>query len=176
MGQKRNRWQLALVAFLGVFCIAASGVASLASADSPASGSGDVTVSQKDRAAVLALWAKQFDAWAAGDGRTYADLFTADGEMVVFDGTHVAGRENIATYMQFVFDNFLQHTRLSAFVESMRMVAPQTIVMISHGCVLRPGETVCPPPADSRQTNVFVKQRGQWWFSSFQNTRINPAF
>lgn len=92
--------------------------------------------------------------------------------MVVFDGTRVATREGIEQYMAFVFPEFLRDTRLSAEVESMRLVAPQTIVMISIGCVLRPGETVCPAPALSRQTNVIVKKHGRWLFSSFQNTRI----
>jgi uncharacterized protein (TIGR02246 family) len=172
---QRNRWKLAITAVVGVVGMAVASVVTLASAEPPAVESDSVTPSPQERAAVLQLWAQQFDAWARADAEDYAGLFTPDGEMVVFDGTRVATRESIEEYMAFVFPEFLQDTTLSAEVESMRKVAPQTIVMISIGCVLRPGEVDCPAEALSRQTNVIVMKQGQWWFSSFQNTRITPA-
>jgi uncharacterized protein (TIGR02246 family) len=181
MGKQRNRWRLALVSIVGVIALAVTGLVTLANADTAGAGDTtstdghDVTPSPTERQAVLALWARQFDAWERNDGRDYGDLFTPDGEMVVFDGTRVATRDGIADYMQFVFEQFLQGTRLSAEVESMRKIAPRTIVMISIGCVLRPGETVCPAPALSRQTNVVVERHNQWLFSSFQNTRVTTG-
>lgn len=173
MEKQRRRWQLASVAVLGVLAVLITSIVASAGAESSDAAGVAEDPSPQERQAVLAAVELQKDAWADGDGTAYAATYTPDGELVVFDGTHLQGRQEIADFMQFAFDNFLPNTTLfDGPVESLRKVASQTIVMVSSGCVLQPGETTCAADALSRQTSVFVKHQGDWLFTSFHNSRI----
>jgi uncharacterized protein (TIGR02246 family) len=44
------------------------------------------------------------DAWNTGDSLAFAAPFTDDADFVVFEGTHLKGRQQIASLTQQIFD------------------------------------------------------------------------
>lgn len=130
----------------------------------------------EDEAAIRSLLERQLDAWSAGDGAAFGATYTIDGDLIAFDGTHVAGREEIIPFMQAQFDGFLKDTLVSAQPEQIRFVSDGVAIMITEGGVMFPGETEVPLERFSIQTFVATKLEGEddWLFAAFQNTRIAP--
>jgi uncharacterized protein (TIGR02246 family) len=48
-----------------------------------------------DEIAIRELYERLMDGWNQGSGAAFADVFTEDGDLVAFDGTHLAGRAQI---------------------------------------------------------------------------------
>jgi uncharacterized protein (TIGR02246 family) len=125
-----------------------------------------------DQAAFDQLRRQQEDAWARGDAAAWAATFTADGDLVTFNGDHLHGREHMTDRMQHYFDTYLEGTRLLMLTEQVRYVEPDTAIIVRTGCVLWDTQTTCTDEALSVNTNVLVKRHGRWLQTSFQNTRI----
>ena len=51
-----------------------------------------------DEAAIRRLYEQAMDAWNKGSGEGFAAVFTEDGDLVAFDGTHFRGRKEIAPW------------------------------------------------------------------------------
>ena len=66
----------------------------------------------RDEAAVRALYQELMDGWNQGSGAAFAAVFTEDGDLVAFDGTHFKGRQEIAPFHQQLFDKWLKGSRL----------------------------------------------------------------
>ncbi|MFD6455401.1 SgcJ/EcaC family oxidoreductase [Nocardia sp. NPDC055165] len=66
-----------------------------------------------DETAILALLREQMDAWAAGDGTSFAAPFTRDADFVSVIGERIQGRTELATVMQEGFDGFMRRTRMA---------------------------------------------------------------
>jgi uncharacterized protein (TIGR02246 family) len=124
--------------------------------------------------AVRALLERQIDAWSEGSGTSFAATYTDDGDLTVFDGTHIVGRQAIASFMQVQFDGFLKGTRVLAEPKRIRFIDDSVAVMITQGGVVFPGETAVPAERFSIQTFVVTRSNGEWLFTAFQNTRIAP--
>jgi uncharacterized protein (TIGR02246 family) len=115
---------------------------------------------------------QQADAWYREDGAAFAATFTADADVVTFNGDHLRTREGIAEGMQYYFDTYIDHTRLHTIDEHVRFAGPNLAVIVRTGCQLVPPSTECRPDSLSRNTNVMVKRHGRWLQESFQNTRV----
>ncbi|MHB9133560.1 MAG: SgcJ/EcaC family oxidoreductase [Armatimonadota bacterium] len=125
-----------------------------------------------DEVAVCALYTQLMDAWNAGSGDAMAALYTADGDLIGFDGTHFIGREEIATFHQRLFDTVMQGSRLVGDVRDVRFLCPEVAVLHATGQTIMPGQTAPTQERDSIQTIVAVKEDGVWRIAAFQNTRI----
>lgn len=66
----------------------------------------------EDEAAVRALYRDLMDGWNKGSADAFAAPFADDGDLIGFDGTHLKGRREIATFHQPLFDKWLKGTRL----------------------------------------------------------------
>jgi uncharacterized protein (TIGR02246 family) len=128
-----------------------------------------------DAAAIEALLERQLVAWSDGNGASFAATYTADADLTTFDGTHVAGRQEIASFMQAQFDAFLKGTRVLAAPKRIRFIGDSVAVMITEGGVLFPGETAVPPERFSIQTFLATRSDQGWLFEAFQNTRITSG-
>jgi uncharacterized protein (TIGR02246 family) len=115
---------------------------------------------------------RQADAWYREDGAAFAATFTADADVVTFNGDHLRTREGIAEGMQYYFDTYIDHTRLHTIDEHVRFAGPDLAIIVRTGCQLVPPSTACRPDSLSRNTNVMVKRHGRWLQESFQNTRV----
>jgi uncharacterized protein (TIGR02246 family) len=158
--------RIGLVAAVALAAVVMSGAAVAATPGAPAH--------HADQAAFDTLRERQEAAWARGDGAAWAATFTADGDMVTFNGDHLHGRAHIQRRIQHYFDAYLRGTRLLMLTEQVRYTEPDTAIIVRTGCVLWNQETTCTDEALSVNTNVLVKRHGRWLQTSFQNTRIRP--
>lgn len=127
-----------------------------------------------DEAAVRALYQQMMDAWNVGSGEAFAAVFTEDGDLIAFDGTHFKGRREIAPFHQRLFDTHLKGTRLVGQVTSVRFLSPDVALMHAVGGTVMRGKSAPSPERDSIQTLVATKRGGEWRLAAFQNTRIRP--
>jgi uncharacterized protein (TIGR02246 family) len=127
-----------------------------------------------DEAAVRALYQQLMDGWNQGSGDAFAAVFTEDGDLVGFDGTHFKGRQEIAPFHQQLFDKWLKGSRLVGEVKDVRFLSPDVALMHAvSGTVMR-GKSEPVPERDSIQTLVATRQDGEWRLAAFQNTRLHP--
>jgi uncharacterized protein (TIGR02246 family) len=126
-----------------------------------------------DEAAVRGLYRQFMDAWAQGNGAGLAAVFTQDGDLVGFDGTHLKGRQEIAPFQQRLFDKWLKGTRLVGEVTDVRFLGPDVALMHAvSGTVMR-GKHAPAPERDSIQTLIATREEGDdWRLAAFQNTRL----
>jgi uncharacterized protein (TIGR02246 family) len=127
-----------------------------------------------DEAAVRALYQQLMDGWNQGSGDAFAAVFTEDGNLVAFDGTHFKGRREIAPFHQQLFDKWLKGSRLVGQVTDARFLSPDVAVMHAVGGTIMRGKSEPTPERDSIQTLVAVRQDGEWRLAAFQNTRLHP--
>ncbi|MCC3763068.1 SgcJ/EcaC family oxidoreductase [Glycomyces sp. TRM65418] len=124
-----------------------------------------------DQAAFDELRERQEQAWIDEDGEAFAATFHEDGDVVAFNGDHMAGREAIAERMQYYFDEYIEGARLHMLSEHVRYVERDVVVIVRTGCQIEEGETECRPDSFSTNTNVLTREHGEWLQTSFQNTR-----
>jgi uncharacterized protein (TIGR02246 family) len=146
--------------------------AASASVDSPDNGT--ESGRNRDLAALQQIRDQQYDAWFAEEGAAFAASFTANADLVTFNGDHLTTRAGIAAGMQYYFDNFIDHTRIKLTGEQVRFVGSELAVIVRTTCLLEPPSTTCRDGSLSRNTNVMVKAHGRWQQESFQNTRVVP--
>ena len=127
-----------------------------------------------DEAAVRALYQQLMDGWNQGSGEAFAAVFTEDGDLVGFDGTHLKGRQEIAPFHQQLFDKWLKGSRLVGQVKDVRLLHPDIALMHAVGGTVMRGKSEPVPERDSIQTLVATHQDGEWRLAAFQNTRLHP--
>jgi uncharacterized protein (TIGR02246 family) len=127
-----------------------------------------------DEAAVRALYQQLMDGWNQGSGDAFAAVFTEDGDLVAFDGTHFKGRQEIAPFHQQLFDKWLKGSRLVGQVKDVRFLSPDVALMHAVGGTVLRGKSEPVPERDSIQTLVATRQDGEWRLAAFQNTRLHP--
>ena len=125
-----------------------------------------------EEAAVRGLYQQFMDAWNRGSGADLAAVFTPDGDLVGFDGTHLKGRRVIAAHNQRLFDKWLRGTRLVGLVTDLRFLGPDVALMHAVGGTVMRGKHAPSPERDSIQTLVATRTEGAWHLAAFQNTRL----
>ncbi|MDQ3965243.1 MAG: SgcJ/EcaC family oxidoreductase [Actinomycetota bacterium] len=136
----------------------------------------ETTANSADEAAVRGLYQQLMDGWNQGSGAAFAAVFTEDGALVAFDGTHFKGREEIAPFHQELFDKWLKGSRLVGKVKDVRFLSPDVALMHAVGSTVMRGKSEPSPERDSIQTLVAVREGGgdEWRLAAFQNTRVRP--
>ncbi len=132
----------------------------------------ETTRNSADEAAVRDLYQQLMDGWNQGSGAAFAAVFTQDGDLVAFDGTHFKGRQEIAPFHQQLFDKWLKETRLVGQVEHVRFLSPEVALMHAVGSTVMRGKSEPSPERDSIQTLVATRQGGEWRIAALQNTRV----
>lgn len=129
------------------------------------------TSNPADEAAICALLQQLMDGWNKGSGEAFAAPFAEDADFVAFDGSYFKGREDIASFHQVHFDQFLKGTRLVGKVRSVRFLTPEVAIMHAVAGTVMPGQSDIEPERNSTQTLVARKQGGEWRLAAFQNSR-----
>jgi uncharacterized protein (TIGR02246 family) len=124
-----------------------------------------------DEAAIRTLYEQLMDGWNSGDGNAFAAPFAEDADFVAFDGSYFKGRQEIATFHQMLFDQFLRGTRLVGKVRSVRFLTPDVAVMNVVGGTAMLGQSELEAERNSIQTLVATKRAGEWHLATFQNSR-----
>lgn len=125
-----------------------------------------------DEAAIRVVYQQVITGWNKGSGASFAAAFTEDADLVGFDGTHLKGRKEIASFHQQLFDTFLKGSRLEGEVKGARFLDPDVVVMHAISRTVMPDQIKVPHERDSMQTLVFTKRDGQWRIAALQNSRL----
>lgn len=127
-----------------------------------------------DEAAIRDLLQRLGEAWERGDADAYASLFTEDADYVVFDGTHLKGRQEIADTHRPLFERFMKGSRLVTGSSSMQFLSPDVALIHSRGAILWKRQKQLSRRRLSTQTLVAIRREDGWRFAAFQNTRYRP--
>jgi uncharacterized protein (TIGR02246 family) len=117
-----------------------------------------ITPNPADEAAIRALYKQLMNGWNSGDGNAFAAPFAEDADFVAFDGSYFKGQQEIASFHQMLFDQFLKGTRLVGKVRSVRFLTPDVAVMHAVGGTVMPGQSDLDPERNSIQTLVATKR------------------
>jgi uncharacterized protein (TIGR02246 family) len=127
-----------------------------------------------ERIAIRSLMQQLMDRWAAGDAEGYAQLFTKDAPYVAFDGTVQNGQAGIMAAHRPLFEKWLKNSRLIGDISEIRFLTPDVALVLTQGNTIPAGQETPSSSRESIQTLVAVKQKGEWRFASFHNTRVRP--
>jgi uncharacterized protein (TIGR02246 family) len=129
------------------------------------------TLTADDEDAIRAIHQCMIDAWNTGDAAAFAAPFTDEADFVAFEGTHLKGRREIASFHQRIFDTVVKGTRLQGEVKFVRLLSAAVAVMHSAVGVTLQGQTEASPSRDSMQLTVVAKRDGEWPSQRLMNAR-----
>jgi uncharacterized protein (TIGR02246 family) len=129
--------------------------------------------SDEGEAAIHALYFQMIDGWNKGNGDIFADPFAEDADLVGFDGTHLKGRQEIASFHQRLFDTFVKGSRLIGKVRNVQFLTPDVAIMHAVGGTIMAGQSDIESERNSVHMIVAKKDdvSSQWHIVAFQNTR-----
>jgi len=117
-----------------------------------------------ETAAVRQVIAGAHQAWARGDGRSYAACFTPETADTAFFGLCRDGRAANAELHGALFQFAAKGAAANARIEAVEWLCGEVALVrtATHGA------------APGYQTYVMVKRDGAWLIRSFQHTPVNP--
>jgi uncharacterized protein (TIGR02246 family) len=128
--------------------------------------------STDDESVVRSLYFQMINGWNKGSGDEFAAPFAEDGDLVGFDGMHLRGRQEIASFHQQLFDTFVKGSRLVGKIRNVRFLTPDVAIMHAVGGTIMDGQTDIEPERNSVHTLVAMKGNdSKWRLAAFQNTR-----
>ena len=124
-----------------------------------------------DEDTIRAIHQRMIDAWNTGNAAAFAAPFSDDADFIEFEGTHLKGRREIASFHQQIFDTVVKGTRLQGEVKFVRFLGPVLAVIHSGVTVTLQGQTEASPSRDSMQLTVVAKRGGEWRGEGLMNAR-----
>lgn len=115
-----------------------------------------------DEAALRAIYQQIMDGWNKGSGEAFAAPYCEDSDLVGFDGTHLKGRQEIASFHQQLFDKFLKGSSLVGKVRSIRFLTPDVAVIHAVGGTVMAGQSDIDPDRNSPDSRCN-ETWWQWW-------------
>jgi uncharacterized protein (TIGR02246 family) len=134
----------------------------------------NTTERSADERAIRDLFQRLLEDWGRGDGGAYGSRFSEDADYVAFDGSRTTGREAIADSHQELFDKYLEGSRLTGRIESVKFLGPDAALVHATGNTLMRGKSKPSPERYSIQTLVAVREDDGWRFAAFHNSRVRP--
>lgn len=140
----------------------------------PAAASLGAQAPSTDEAAVRGVLTRMIDAFNAGNFGGVAATYTANGTMIVGDGSQHTGRSAIERFFVEMRTSLPTYTRFQATVTSVRFIDPNVAVVLSEGGFMIPGETSVAHERFGLQSLIAVREGGRWSAALVQRTRIPP--
>jgi uncharacterized protein (TIGR02246 family) len=124
-----------------------------------------------DEISLSAIPRRLIAAWNRGDGAAFAAPFGEHADFIAFEGTHLAGRAEIAAFHQHVFDDVVKGSRLNGQAKFVRFLRPDVAAVHSVVSVTLPGAAGATPSRESMQLFVAMKAGGEWRAEALLNAR-----
>jgi len=126
------------------------------------------TSTPADETAIRSLYQQLMDGWNKGSSEAFAAPFAEDSDLVGFDGTHLNGRQNIISFHQQLFDNYVKGSCLVGKVRNVRFLTHDVAIMHIVGGTIMADQTDIEPERNSVQTLVATKDsKGKWRLAAF---------
>ncbi|GAB7045926.1 SgcJ/EcaC family oxidoreductase [Catenuloplanes indicus] len=129
--------------------------------------------SAADQAAIAAVPARMIRAWAAHDADEFADLFAADGTMIL-PGLYKKGRAEIREFMTKAYAGPYAGTRVTGRPIEMKVLGPDVVAVITEGGVLAPDAEELDGAAAIRASWILVRREDRWQLAVYQNCPRDP--
>lgn len=110
-------------------------------------------------------------AWAAGNGKEFADNFTDDVDYTIWNGMYSNGREANEKGHQRIFDTFFKNTKLKNEIRKIRFLSKEIAVVHVKSEIVRNSKRLKGEPA-AVPLLIFQKIDGVWKAVVFQNTPV----
>ncbi|MDD9268522.1 SgcJ/EcaC family oxidoreductase [Paenibacillus sp. GCM10023248] len=133
---------------------------------------------QEDLKGIRALFTELGNSWNHGDGVAFGNCFTEDADYVTFMGQHLKGRKQIADVHQMLFNGPLKGSILLSSTSSdlqPRFIASDIAIVHAAGEVRLAEPAQDPNDRGSINTNVVMKDNGEWKLTAFHNCRIQEV-
>ncbi|WP_347551197.1 SgcJ/EcaC family oxidoreductase [Pseudalkalibacillus hwajinpoensis] len=108
-------------------------------------------------------------AWNDRNAEGMARLFTEDGEIIGFDGSHSVGPREILAHLSPIFKNHPTAPYLSK-VKDVRFIGKDVAILRAIAGMIPPGESDIKPEVNTHHTLIAVKHAEGWKIELFQNT------
>ena len=107
--------------------------------------------------------------WNNQDAPGMASLFSADANVIGFDGSQMNGRAQIELELQQVFTDH-KTARYVWKTEEVRLLNSDTALLRAIVGMVPPGKKEINPERNAIQSLIAIRQNGDWKISLFQNT------
>lgn len=130
----------------------------------------DEYIQSADEKKVRAVFETMQKAWSNNDVSLFDACFTEESDFVSFRGEHLKRTENdMAKHVRF------SKTRLYINIKSIRFLNNELAVVHAEGAVLQEYETINSSCKLSYNTNILIKENGEWKITSFHNSKKEKA-
>ncbi|MEV5017669.1 SgcJ/EcaC family oxidoreductase [Streptomyces sp. NPDC053780] len=129
----------------------------------------DVAVTDADKAAVAAVPQRIVEAWASYDADAFAEVFTADGTLIL-PGFFEKGRDAIRAFAAAAFAGPYKGTRVTGTPVDIRFLSAEAGILVTRGGILTPGQDEPSPERAVHASWLVVKQDGRWQLAAYQNS------
>ncbi|QED46177.1 SgcJ/EcaC family oxidoreductase [Cytobacillus dafuensis] len=118
---------------------------------------------------IEALYHQLITAWNNRNAYAMSELFAEGGEMIGFDGSIAASREEIFSHLKPIFENHPTAPFISK-VKNVIYLDSRTALLRAIAGMVPIGKTEINPSVNAHQTLVAVKAEEKWQIQLFQNT------
>lgn len=126
------------------------------------------TLRLDETAAVRDVLRRLYTAWADNDAAAFAALYRDDATVVMPAVFH-RGRAAVRDYMAAAFDGPLKGSRGVDRPQDIRMIGPDTAIVVSRAGIVMAGEEELPAERERLATWVLSKQDGRWLVAAYAN-------
>lgn len=123
----------------------------------------------EDAKEVAELYQRFIHAWNNRDASAMVELFSDDGEMIGFDESIVAGREEILSHLKPIFEDHPTPPFVYK-IKNERVLTFRTRSLRAIAGMVPPGKTELDPSLNTHQMLVAVYNENGWYIEIFQNT------
>ena len=127
------------------------------------------TVLHEDVLAIQKVYEQLTNCWNEMNSEAYADLFTADGSIVGFDGSQANSRKEIYDHLSAIFADHAP-SRFVTIVREIRLLSPSVGLLRADAGMVPRNESEINPKTNAIQSLIAVKKDRRFMIALFQNT------
>ena len=128
----------------------------------------EITV-KDDVLAIQTVYRQLISSWNEMNSEAYADLFTADGSLVGFDGSQANNRKDIYDHLSGIFADHAP-ARFVTIIREIRLLSPSAGLLRAVAGMVPRNEKEINPKTNAIQSLVVVKKEQRFLIALFQNT------
>ena len=135
----------------------------------------DEYIQSADEKKVIAVFETMQTSWANKDITSFDACFTEDSDFVNFRGDHYKGKHSNMHAHPRLLNGILKNTRLYMLIKSIRFLNDTMAVVHTESAILQEYETIETSCKISYNTNILIKEKGEWKITSFHISKKEKA-